>query len=148
MSNNPSLESRMLKGCGNKDFVKKTANWSWVGTGRSLNSPAWSFSLTMWQSISRCFVRSWKTGLAAMCIALWLSQYNTWSLTQLIWRSLSKQYNIHWSSHVADVIALYSASEEDLDTVGCFFVFQDMRYWPKKKHWPEIEPGSDTILRI
>ena len=40
---------------------------------------------------------------------------------------------------MADAKALYSASEEDLDTVICFLVLQEMRELPKKKHWPEID---------
>lgn len=29
--------------------------------------PACNFFLTIWQSISKCFVHSWKTGFAAIC---------------------------------------------------------------------------------
>jgi len=36
-------------------------------------------------------------------------------------------------------MALYSASEEDLDTIGSFFVLQEIRDWPRKKQCPEME---------
>jgi hypothetical protein len=40
---------------------------------------------------------------------------------------------------VAEAKALYSASEEDLETVICFLVLQEINELPKKKHWPEID---------
>ncbi|KAK2367189.1 hypothetical protein QL285_080500 [Trifolium repens] len=73
-----------------------------------------------------------------MCKALWLSQYKTGSLTLWTCKSLSK-YNNHCSSQVADANALYSASEDDLDTVNCFLVRQDMSDFPSKKHCPDID---------
>ncbi|MCI29457.1 putative disease resistance protein (TIR-NBS-LRR class), partial [Trifolium medium] len=48
-------------------------------------------------------------------------------------------YNIHWSSQVAAARARYSASDEERETVNCFFVLQDMRDFPRKKHWPEMD---------
>ena len=100
--------------------------------------PVWSFSLTRWQSISKCLVRSWKTGLAAIWMALWLSQNNTGSLEHWMWRSL-RRYRSHWSSQVAEARARYSASEDDLEIVICFFVLQEIRECPIKKHWPKME---------
>jgi len=38
---------------------------------------------------------------------------------------------IHCISHVVVASALYSASEEDLETVFCFFVFQETREFPR-----------------
>jgi hypothetical protein len=35
--------------------------------------------------------------------------------------------------------ALYSASEEDLDTVICFLAFHDTRDDPKKKQYPVVD---------
>jgi len=35
--------------------------------------------------------------------------------------------------------ALYSASEEDLETVGCFLALQDMREDPRKKQKPMVD---------
>jgi len=37
----------------------------------------------------------------------------------------------HLSSHKANAIDLYSASAEDLDTVGCFLVFQEIGELPR-----------------
>lgn len=38
----------------------------------------------------------------------------------------------HLSSHVVSAMTRYSASAEDLETVGCFFVFQETRVSPRK----------------
>jgi hypothetical protein len=35
--------------------------------------------------------------------------------------------------------ALYSASEEDIDTVGCFLAFQDMSEEPRNKQKPVVD---------
>jgi hypothetical protein len=43
------------------------------------------------------------------------------------------------NSHVAVESALYSASDEDLETVICFLAFQEMREFPKKKQYPEVD---------
>jgi len=107
-----SLEAKPENGFGNKDFIKKLASWSWEGTGKSLRTPTWTLSRTIWQTISKCLIHSWKTGFAAMCIALWLSQYNIGGLEHDIWRSWSK-YKSHWISQVTIVKMRYSASLEE-----------------------------------
>ena len=141
-SNNPKLDGNVLKGWGSSDFVKKkkSAIWSWEVTVRSFRIPAWSFSLTKWQSISKCLVLSWNTGLTVIWMTIWLSQKRTGTLGLWMCRSLSR-YKIHWSSHVAEVEAKawYSASEEDLETVICFLVLHEMKDFPMKKHWPVME---------
>jgi len=124
----------VLKGWWSKDFVKKSSSWSWEVTGRSFMTPAWSFPLTKWQSISKCLVRSWNTRLAAIWRALWFSQKRTGSLEHWMLRSLSR-YRIHWSSQVAEARAWYSASKDDLETISCFFVLHEIKDFPKKKHW-------------
>jgi hypothetical protein len=35
MSSNPNLDKRIEKGCGSRDFVKKSASWSLEVTGNS-----------------------------------------------------------------------------------------------------------------
>jgi len=46
------------------------------------------------------------------------------------------------SSQVADVKAQYPSSEEDLETMICLFVLNEISKWPKKKHWPTIYRSS------
>jgi hypothetical protein len=67
-----------------------------------------------------------------MSNALWLSQYRVGVLIRVTGKS-SWRYSSHYSSHVADDKALYSASEEDLETVACFLARQEMRDLPMKK---------------
>ena len=67
-----------------------------------------------------------------MCKALWLSQYNTAGRVQSTLKSFSK-YVSHCSSQVVEASALYSASDDDRDTVLCFVVFQETRDFPMKK---------------
>ena len=84
-----------------------------------------------------CFVRSWKTGLAAICNAAWLSQYNNAgsdSETFKSWRMYLNQVN----SKQVFVIARYSASADDLDTLVCFLDFQEIIEFPRKMQNPEM----------
>jgi hypothetical protein len=57
-------------------FVNMSASCSCERTWEVEMIPACNFSLTMWQSISICLVRSWNTWLAVMCKAASLSQFN------------------------------------------------------------------------
>jgi len=61
-------------------LVKTSASWLVDEIGSNFISPNCNRSLIMWQSISRCFVRSWNNEFVAMCNALWLSQYKGASL--------------------------------------------------------------------
>lgn len=45
-----------------KGFVRKSNSYSWEAIGRNFKTPCLIFSLTRWQSISRCFVLSWIIG--------------------------------------------------------------------------------------
>jgi hypothetical protein len=117
---------------------------------------AWILSRTTWQSISICLVLSWKTGLAAMCIADLLSQYmrigDSWGI-----RKSCRRYNRHWPSQAAWAKTRYSASDDDLETTNCFLLFQLINDEPRKKqrhvvdllvsgHAPQSE--SENPLRI
>jgi hypothetical protein len=134
----PSLDIKELNFGGGNGLVRKSASCSSVEMGSNLNIPFCTFSLTKWQSISKCLVLLWNTGLEAMCIALWLSQYNVGSLTHLVCKSF-KRYKSHWSSQVAVESALYSASDEDLDTVYCFLARRDIKDEPRKKQKPIVD---------
>jgi hypothetical protein len=50
----------------------------------------------------------------------------------MTFKSFNKN-NSQINSHVAVERALYSASDEDLETVICFLAFQEIREFPKKK---------------
>jgi hypothetical protein len=119
-------------------LVRKSASCSFVEIGSSFKTPFCNFSLIKWQSISRCLVLSWNTGLEAMCIALWLSQYKTGGLLQVAFKSC-KRYNNHCSSQTAEARDLYSASDEDLATVCYFLALHEMSDFPIKKQYPEVD---------
>jgi hypothetical protein len=59
--------------------------------------------------------------------------YNT--LEQSICKFLNT-YRMHCNSHEVAAKARYSASEDDLQTVNCFFVIQDIRELPRKNLLP------------
>lgn len=113
-SGNKSLEGRAL--------LNMSARWCWDLIGMSLRDPEETVSHTRWQSISICFVRSWKVGFEAIWIAAWLSQNKRIGESTVMWKSFNKCDN-QKSSLVVAAKALYSASEDDLETVACFLAF-------------------------
>ncbi|KEH26838.1 disease resistance protein (TIR-NBS-LRR class) [Medicago truncatula] len=48
-------------------------------------------------------------------------------------------FGLHGTMKVAAPNALYSASEEDLETVSCFLVLYEINESPRKKHCPEMD---------
>ncbi|MCH89133.1 hypothetical protein A2U01_0010026, partial [Trifolium medium] len=64
--------------------------------------------------------------------------YMTGGLLHCTFKSFSKNKS-QISSHVALDKALYSASEDDLETVVCFFSFHDTRDEPMKKQYPVVD---------
>ena len=70
-----------------------------------------------------------------MCRADWLSQLRVTGVRLLMPSSWSN-LTIHVTSEAACAIALYSASEELLETVPCFFDFQLMGEDPKRIKYP------------
>lgn len=86
---------------GGKGLVKKSASCSSMEIGSNFKISFCTFSVTKWQSISRCFVLSWNIGLEAMCIAPWLSQYKTGCLLHVMWRSFERYKSIlnHFSAN-------------------------------------------------
>lgn len=132
MSSMLSLVMKLWKHLGGNDFVKKSASWALVWTGSNLNMPFWILSRTKWKSISRCYVLSWNTGLVAICIAFWLSQYKVRSFVVSVWRSLSKPI-IHCNSHDANDNSQYSALDEFLEIVCCFLARHETNKVTRKK---------------
>ena len=122
MSYAPSLLQMYLILGPLRDLVKMSARWSFELAKLVATYPDAIFSLMKWQSTSICLVLSWKTGLDAICNAVWLSQTNFIysSFPNLnSWRSCLN----HMSSHVAKAITRYSVSALDLTTTSCFLLF-------------------------
>ena len=92
----------------------------------------------LWQYISMCFVCSWKTGLTAICNVSWLSQYNNVgsdSETFKYWTMYLNQVN----SKQVFIVARYSTSVDDVNTLVCFLDFQEIVEFPSKMQNPEID---------
>ena len=85
-----------------------------------------------------CLVLSWKTGLDAICKAVWLSQMS-FICSSFPNLNSRRRCFIHMSSHVIRAIARYSASVLDLTTTSCFLLFQDIRLPLIKTQYPEVE---------
>lgn len=133
-----NLSNNALKGWGWRVLVNKSASWSLDLTRSNFKTYFLCFPLTMWQSIFKCLVLSWKIGLDAMWLALWLSRYITFDLVHVTCKAFMR-YKRHWSSQVAAARARYSPSDEDLESVNCLFVLHELRNRPRKKHWPEMD---------
>ena len=105
----PNLDIKYSNVGLGKAFVKRSAIWFFVEMWGVTMRPSCTASFTWWQSASICFVRSWKTGFAAIWIAAWLSQ---WRVIRREWLEPSVFSNAfsHLSSRRVYAIALYSAS--------------------------------------
>ena len=114
-----------------------SANWSWEDTERSCKVPCNKWWRTKWQSISICLVRSWKTSLWAIWMALRLSQWIETAVeksTLRSWRSQHKQM----SSAVVSASAWYSASVLEWAITDCFLLRQEMRESPRRKEYAVV----------
>lgn len=131
----PNLDSKK-ENCGEaRGLVKMSTSWKREQTYWGSTKPALYWSWTIWQSMSKCFVRSWKTGFAVMCNAAWLSHHKGMGEGSETQKSRST-YDVHKSSHTVEARLLYSASAEKRDTVDCFLVFQEMRAGPRNTQKP------------
>ena len=74
----------------------------------------------MWQSAPICLDLSWKTGLAEIYNATWLSHYINTGLSCGMCKSFNRCNN-QVTSYVVVAIGLYSTSAEDLETTSYFF---------------------------
>ena len=70
-----------------------------------------------------------------MCTAAWLSQ-NTCIGKGIVTESSPSSLSSHTTSPTTCLMALYSASAEDNDTVGCFLDFQLIGLSPSKTKYP------------
>ena len=135
--NNNLQVSSWCRGLGSA-LVKISANWSWVETWGKVIFSVTTCWWMKWQSISMCFVRSWKTGLLAILVALVLSPWSGVELPTMTPNSQRRRRN-QMISALADDIARYSASAEDLDTVVCFLHFHEIRESPRNIHHPVVD---------
>jgi len=134
----PNLHDNIWKWSRHKALVKIYTSWLEVSMCLVVIRPDCNFSQTTWQSISICFVRSWKTGFWAMWRAAWLSQYKIMGLERWMsrsWRSVLS----HVSSQVVDARARYSASAEEWETVYCFLVRQEIGLVPSWMKKPMVD---------
>ena len=127
----PNLTSKVCNRWEPSGLVSRSAiccfELRWTGT-ISFRSTR---SRTKKQSISTCFVLSWKTGLLAICFAASLSQNNGVGPTIVTSSSFNSQ-RTYIISLTAVAIARYSASAEERDTTDCFFDFQDIGAPPNR----------------
>ena len=136
-----SLETRSRKWPRGKVFVKMSAVWSEKVTGRRRKMLANRWWCTRWQSISICLVRSWKTSLCTIWIALRLSQCMTVS-EECVRPITSNSQQRARSSDVVSARAQYSALVLKRDTICCFLLCQEIRESPKKKQKPIVKRRS------
>lgn len=116
-----NLRSRNWNWLWPKALVKMSASWCWVGTCAVEMIPEVSFSRAKWQSISMCLVHSWKTGLAAIWRAAWLSQYKRIGWVWKTRRSYKRVFS-HIQAHTWEW--------PWRETVVCFFIFQEIGCCP------------------
>lgn len=119
-------------------LVNASASWCCDLTGSSLIAPDVILSRMKWQSISICFVRSWKIGLFAICIAARLSQYITAGVVQTTWKSIGNCL-IQITSLTVAPRALYSASAEEREMVVWHLDFQETNNLPMKMQKPVVD---------
>lgn len=136
MSFTAILERREDNEDDGRGLVNISASWWAEQIGRSLMDPSVTLSRTKCPSI--CLVRSWNVGLEAMWRAAWLSQNKIAGDEAGIWKSRNSCV-IHIISLIVTARARYSASAEELDTMGCFLARHDKRESPRKMQKPVID---------
>ena len=127
MSYEPSLLHMLSTREPLRYLVNMSASWSPELTKSVMISPESTFSLTKWQSISICLVRSWKIGFDEIWRATWLSHNSlvSWvSPNFSCWRSCLS----HVISNATAAIARYSALALNLATVFCFLLLQEIKF--------------------
>lgn len=104
------------------DLVKNSTSWSADKMGFRSLARNLTCLRTKWQSISMCLVRSYKTSLWEILIALMLSQYR--GMGCLTWMLVSQRMNrSQTTSEMVWARAWYLASTEEWETIDCFMPF-------------------------
>ena len=110
-------------------FVSPFASISCVGTYLKMIDQSFTSSRDLWYLIGICFVFQWYSGLLVSLITPWLSakmrvrgetvfRYPSSSIVSRITYSANRP-QIQTALHAASVWAMYSASQVDVETVGC-----------------------------
>lgn len=126
------------------DIINKSTICMVEGTKGNIIVPSWWWCRMTWQSISIYLVVSWNIELHTLWITSLLSQYNRVGRWRNILIFASNQRN-QTLLQVAEVMAWYSFSVEDLNTISCFLFFQEIRELPKKD---TKVSGRPAIYRI
>jgi len=94
-----------------------------------------------WCQMSICFALECETGLCARAMDPWLSAY---MIVAFFWDKSSSRSNVrsYTASLVAFADAIYSASTDDIATVGCFLDDHDMTSPPTSKANPLVDQRS------
>jgi len=136
-SNMPSLLLRNWYYCLPSALVNTYTTWYLEGTYPIARSPGSDRSRPKWQSISLRLVRSWNTRFFETWSVAWLSQKSFIGLSKKM-PIAAKKVLIQIISPVAIVMALYSASSEDCDTVPCFFISHAISNLPRVTRNPTL----------
>lgn len=111
-------------------LVNRSASWFFERVNwRDMRLEMYSWR-KKWQSSSTCLFLSWKTGLWAIWIAAWLSEWTGTDNEGEMARSSSKRTN-QVISTVTFLINRYSASAEEREIEACFFDFHEIGEPPR-----------------
>jgi hypothetical protein len=114
-----------------------------VGTYTQHNSLLSIFSLLKWKCVAMCFVLGFIFGLTAIRMLASLSHMI--GIGFVMWSPRSRvSFSSQQTSLVAVEIPIYSASEEESTTVGCFFYNQVIGPFPSLKTKPMVDCAPST----
>ena len=118
-------------------LVKISTSWSLEPQNWSAMSPLLTNSRMKWNRVSMCLLFLWNTWFLDNAIADVLSQkigVGSFSVCDMSFNNLLS----HTAWQEAEVAATYSASAEDIDTIGCFFDAHEIRFVPSWKTYPDV----------
>jgi len=134
----PNLDCKNRNCCLPRAFVNIFVGWYFERIYLVTISPDKRRSQMKWQSISIRLVRPWKIGFFTVCNATWLSQEVCMGSFTNNLREVRKDRS--WI--ILIVVAAtpeYSGFAENLDTVVCLLVFQEMSDPPSVTKYHVIE---------
>lgn len=118
-------------------LVSTSASYFWVLQWTTSSTPFWTWLHIKWNSVSMYLLLPYNTGFLERPVAGLLSIINLNDLLTLIFRSYNKLIiQIAW--HADKAPAMYSTSQVDNATTGCFFEHQEMGHLRYLKKYPEV----------